>query len=451
MNQYPGPIAHQPHPHPQQHPLVPEAGGPPLAHFRGIPPVHDQHPHHLPQALPPHQAYHQDPRVALMPPHVAHGSLPGMRDPTAAIGQREDGSGAPNLKSDQENDRPPEHPAPPPISKSDETRTYKLVCEQQPQRARMCGFGDKDRRPITPPPCIRLIVLDTQTNQEVDVNQIEHQMYVLSVDLWNAEGTKEFNLVKHSTNSPSISSTTSTSFRELENSGAQYPPQQYPVHMPSHEQGPYASQTSAHGMSYPPPMPGYAQQGHYGGFSNQPASYTDYPFRPQVPQNMPQIPSQSGYGGRYPQDLSQGRSASLTTQQPNGMYTRNLIGSLVSSAARLNDPNEKIGIWFVLQDLSVRTEGWFRLRFSFCSVGLPNTQGESTTSDPQKINMGKTPILAQCFSAPFQVYSAKKFPGVCESTPLSKCFAHQGIKIPIRKEGQEGKGKNKGSDEEDEV
>ena len=32
------------------------------------------------------------------------------------------------------------------------------------------------------------------------------------------------------------------------------------------------------------------------------------------------------------------------------------------------------------------------------------------------------------------MYSAKKFPGVCESTPLSKTFALQGIKIPIRKD-----------------
>jgi hypothetical protein len=33
------------------------------------------------------------------------------------------------------------------------------------------------------------------------------------------------------------------------------------------------------------------------------------------------------------------------------------------------------------------------------------------------------------------VYSAKRFPGVVESTALSKCFATQGIKIPIRKDG----------------
>ncbi len=45
----------------------------------------------------------------------------------------------------------------------------RLVVEQQPKRARMCGFGDKDRRPITPPPCVRLIVTDFNTDKEVDV------------------------------------------------------------------------------------------------------------------------------------------------------------------------------------------------------------------------------------------------------------------------------------------
>ena len=43
-----------------------------------------------------------------------------------------------------------------------------------------------------------------------------------------------------------------------------------------------------------------------------------------------------------------------------GMFTRNLIGSLSASAFRLTDPSEKNGIWFILQDLSVRTEGNFR-------------------------------------------------------------------------------------------
>jgi Velvet factor len=38
-------------------------------------------------------------------------------------------------------------------------------------------------------------------------------------------------------------------------------------------------------------------------------------------------------------------------------------------------------------------------------------------------------------SEPFVVFSAKKFPGMIESTDLSKAFAHQGIRIPVRHAG----------------
>lgn len=73
-------------------------------------------------------------------------------------------------------------------------------------------------------------------------------------------------------------------------------------------------------------------------------------------------------------------------------------------------------------------------------MNVAPTQPNST------INMSKAPVLASVFSDVFQVYSAKKFPGVCESTALSKCFASQGIKIPIRKEGQN---KNSNQDDDD--
>jgi len=79
-----------------------------------------------------------------------------------------------------------------------------------------------------------------------------------------------------------------------------------------------------------------------------------------------------------------------------------------------------------------------RLRFSFVNVGAPGQAGNGS------INVGKAPVLASIFSDVFQVYSAKKFPGVCESTALSKCFASQGIKIPIRKDNP-----NKSSNQDD--
>ena len=46
---------------------------------------------------------------------------------------------------------------------------FKITVEQQPVRARMCGFGDKDRRPITPPPCVKLSMTYADTGKPVDL------------------------------------------------------------------------------------------------------------------------------------------------------------------------------------------------------------------------------------------------------------------------------------------
>ena len=46
--------------------------------------------------------------------------------------------------------------------------------------------------------------------------------------------------------------------------------------------------------------------------------------------------------------------------QPGGMFTRNLLGNLAVGAFKLTYPDNELGIWFILQDLSVRTEGHFR-------------------------------------------------------------------------------------------
>jgi hypothetical protein len=58
-----------------------------------------------------------------------------------------------------------------------------------------------------------------------------------------------------------------------------------------------------------------------------------------------------------------------SSESPTPAATRNLIGSLVSSAAKLFDTEDQLGIYFVFQDLSIRTEGTFRLGFSLVDVG----------------------------------------------------------------------------------
>ncbi|KAJ5724565.1 Velvet complex subunit B [Penicillium malachiteum] len=305
-----------------------------------------------------------------------------------------------------------------PVTTMHDGRLWSLEVVQQPIRARMCGFGDKDRRPITPPPCIRLIVRDAQTNKEIDINEIDTSFYVLTVDLWNADGNNEVNLVKHSATSPSISTAMSSSYPP--------PPQQsMSSAYPSYTQNAYGQP-----VAYPPVNNYYGQQQmQYQNAYGQTVGYPQYGYPPgaQIPPTMSPAPVGGG---------------------PGGMFTRNLIGSLSASAFRLTDPENKIGVWFILQDLSVRTEGTFRLKMSFVNVG---TQSAEASNGAPVINHGTAPVLASVFSEPFQVFSAKKFPGVIESTQLSKCFALQGIKIPIRKDGVKGpRGRGGDGDDDDE-
>ncbi|KAL9946747.1 hypothetical protein ACHAO3_003515 [Verticillium nonalfalfae] len=324
-----------------------------------------------------------------------------------------------------------------PVSRKDEGgRTYKLDVVQQPKRARMCGFGDKDRRPITPPPCVRLIIIDPDTGKEMDCNEIDHSMYVLNVDLWSEDGQREVNLVRHTNSAPSISSTTPCSYTNLTENATAFQ-HILPSSTPHREPPQFHSPNN---MGYAPP-----NASPYAG------AYAQYPLSNGYGPAPPYGYSNGGipeYGRtEYGQNQFQARNSIGGAGAPQGMYTRNLIGSLAASAFRLSDVAEHIGIWFILQDLSVRTEGSFRLRFSFVNVGPPTRAPSTNLSNPGAVTRsGKAPILACCYSEPFTVFSAKKFPGVCESTSLSKCFASQGIKIPIRKEGQDNK---RGKDDDD--
>ncbi|TGZ78716.1 hypothetical protein EX30DRAFT_383404 [Ascodesmis nigricans] len=94
-----------------------------------------------------------------------------------------------------------------------------------------------------------------------------------------------------------------------------------------------------------------------------------------------------------------------------------LAGTLVSSLHRLKDINNDDGGFFVFGDLSVKIEGEFRLKFSLYEmVKNEVVHIQSVTSEV------------------FQVFAAKNFPGMTESTFLSRSFGDQGVRLRIRKE-----------------
>ena len=68
---------------------------------------------------------------------------------------------------------------------------YILKVRQQPIAARACGFGERDRRVIDPPPIIQLEVRDPKTGLVVDLDELRYSLNVVHCTLWNAEGTHE--------------------------------------------------------------------------------------------------------------------------------------------------------------------------------------------------------------------------------------------------------------------
>lgn len=197
---------------------------------------------------------------------------------------------------------------------------YALLVEQQPLRARMCGFGDKDRRPITPPPCIRLVITDLQTGKPAQLEQSDGMFFVLQVDLWNEDATKEVNIVRSSSSSPAVSISTATT------------------------------------TSYPPPPDRHPTLQQYTGPDGSRWMYDSMPGMMPGGGVMPPQPYQMGGPPVPPPGYATQHAASNNST----MFTRNLIGSLTVNAAWLKDLEGNYGFWFVLQDLSVRTEGFFR-------------------------------------------------------------------------------------------
>lgn len=225
----------------------------------------------------------------------------------------------------------------------------------------MCGLGDKDRRQISPPPFLRLLVFDQLTNQLVNVDDVDITTYVLVVELWSPDEKEDL----------SLNQNIITEESSLPNSPVEFKGE--------------ASEKSEDGVGQLEAKDNENQNRQHDG-------------------DTPKTPPRNSSGSDSEGSLGE-------------IPTRNLIGNLVTNAFKLFDDNNEKGIWFILHDLSVRIEGEFKLRFSFADL---------TTDE-----------MIHKFSEPFKVYSAKKFPGVVDSSQLGRVFASQGVKIPIRRDAKD--------------
>ncbi|CAK7209292.1 hypothetical protein SBRCBS47491_000394 [Sporothrix bragantina] len=120
-------------------------------------------------------------------------------------------------------------------------------------------------------------------------------------------------------------------------------------------------------------------------------------------------------------------------QAPSAATPPVLTGMPVSGMAYLDRPKE--AGYFLFPDLSVRHEGRYRLTFNLFE------QTKEFADLDKEMHDGSAAHTPESFdwrmevkSNDFMVFSAKKFPGLTESTALSRTVAEQGCRVRIRRD-----------------
>ncbi|KAF3769873.1 hypothetical protein M406DRAFT_248501 [Cryphonectria parasitica EP155] len=182
---------------------------------------------------------------------------------------------------------------------------YRVILRQQPVSARSCGFGDRDRRVIDPPPIVQLFITGPSLSHYEMRQRLRNPLNIIHCSIWSEDGTQDL--------------------------------------------------------------------------SGMPEEYT---------------------------------------------RQKRLMGNLVASPFVGYDEHDQEGCFFCFPDVSCRTSGRYRLKFSLVALN-PRPQT-------------KSPVKVEVLSDVFQTFNAKEFPGMSESTPLAKALREQGCNIPTKK-GNDGR------------
>ncbi|WWC87753.1 uncharacterized protein L201_002645 [Kwoniella dendrophila CBS 6074] len=155
-------------------------------------------------------------------------------------------------------------------------------------------------------------------------------------------------------------------------------------------------------------------------------------------------PQQGLYNpNQNPWDMERSNYFSGTSSsQPAAQYSRVLVGKVTAICHKLQDDEDKPGLYFFAADLGIRTEGTFTLRMMMTDI--------ASMMKPEVTLGAKAPVLAEAFSEPFTVYSAKRFPGVIPTTNLTKVFASQGVKLSVRETKKGSGGGDDAAEDDDE-
>ncbi|CAJ2505603.1 Uu.00g129970.m01.CDS01 [Anthostomella pinea] len=102
-----------------------------------------------------------------------------------------------------------------------------------------------------------------------------------------------------------------------------------------------------------------------------------------------------------------------------------MSGQMVSSLHRLKDPSNQEGAFFIFGDLTIRSEGHYVIRFELLQFEVGGDE------------LGFVDHITSITSRPFQVHAGKAFPGMQESTFLTRSFSDQGVRLRLRKDSRQ--------------
>jgi len=130
---------------------------------------------------------------------------------------------------------------------------------------------------------------------------------------------------------------------------------------------------------------------------------------------------------------SEGASKTETARGSNGKV-KQLTGTPNTGGLYLDRPDK--AVFFTFGDLSVRSEGLYKLRFNLYEVPFCQhlTDIVMDTGNKPTSELGFAFGRAEVHSNTFEVFSAKKFPGLAESTLLSRTLSEQGCRVRIRRD-----------------
>ncbi|KAI9883122.1 MAG: hypothetical protein M1823_005106 [Watsoniomyces obsoletus] len=117
---------------------------------------------------------------------------------------------------------------------------------------------------------------------------------------------------------------------------------------------------------------------------------------------------------------------------------RRLMGTLVASPFVAMDEHDQEGCFFCFPDLSCRTHGRYRLKFVLMRIDMDNLRPG-----------GFMPVIISTMSDVFTVFTAKEFPGMRPSTPLTRALKRQGCAIPVKKGNERAGASARTREEED--